>query len=170
MIEPNTFRKVMSTWPTGVSIVSGMGPDRRPIGMVIGSFCSVSLSPALVAFFVKTGSTSWREIQEGGGRFCVNVLTQNQADLCRVFAAGDPHKRFDMVPFEIHCGHFPRIDECSAWIDACTEATYEMGDHLMVLGKVTHMSPGDTSSPLVFTKGQLHVAEPLVTQAHSQST
>src|SRR3546814_20715010 len=57
-----------------------------PSAMVVGSFTSVSLDPPLVAFLPDKSSTSWPKI-EASGRFCVNVLGDNQEALCRVLAS-----------------------------------------------------------------------------------
>ena len=93
----------MALWPTGVSVVTGIGPAQNPLGMVIGSFCSVSLAPPLIAFFVKKGSTTWEEIRAGSAQFCVNILSRDQVELCSVFSTGDPNRRFDSVDYDRPC-------------------------------------------------------------------
>src|SRR5688572_30816018 len=84
-IEPQAFRAVLGHYPTGVCVITGYNRDRAPTGLVIGSFTSVSLDPPLVAFFPDRRSTSWPEIRSCG-QFCVNVLGEDQLDLCRRFA------------------------------------------------------------------------------------
>ena len=54
------FRKVLGTYPTGVCAVTGTAPDGSPLGMVIGTFTSVSLDPPLVGFLADKRSLSWR--------------------------------------------------------------------------------------------------------------
>ena len=49
--DPGRFRHVLGHYPTGVTVVTAKEPDGTPVGMVIGSFTSVSLDPPLVAFF-----------------------------------------------------------------------------------------------------------------------
>src|SRR5438309_911524 len=41
-ITPGHFREVLGHYPTGVTVVTGMVED-RPVGMVVGTFSSVSL-------------------------------------------------------------------------------------------------------------------------------
>ena len=131
--------------------------------MVIGSFCSVSLTPPLVAFFVKTGSSTWDEIERSGGSFCVNILSHHQGALCSTFASGDPNRRFDGITFESSAGRAPRLPDCCAWIDAQCDKTVELGDHLMVVGRVLDMQLGAETAPLVFSKGRLNRPEPVMT-------
>lgn len=160
-MNPKLFRQVMSQWPTGVCVVTGASSNGHPLGMVIGSFCSVSLEPPLVAFFVKTGSATWREIHQQGGHFCVNVLSYKQAGLCTTFSTGEPNRRFDGVAHQISTAGVPHLSDCCAWIDASCDKLIELGDHLMVVGRVHGMHQGPESIPLVFAKGRLSRTEPL---------
>ena len=47
-IEAADFRKVMGSYPTGVCAITATGANGAPIGMVVGTFTSVSLDPPLV--------------------------------------------------------------------------------------------------------------------------
>lgn len=48
--DSSAFRRVLGHYPTGVCAVTALGSDGSQIGMVVGSFTSVSLEPPLVAF------------------------------------------------------------------------------------------------------------------------
>ena len=78
------FRQVLGHFPTGVTVVTGTA-DGAPHGMTIGSFTSVSLEPPLVGFLPQASSPSWQAISSSGA-FCVNVLGQDQGELCWRFA------------------------------------------------------------------------------------
>ena len=69
------------------------------LGMVVGTFTSVSIDPPLVGFFPDKKSTSWPLIEKAG-RFCVNVMGSDQQDVCRSASAkGD--EKFVGVEFTI---------------------------------------------------------------------
>jgi flavin reductase (DIM6/NTAB) family NADH-FMN oxidoreductase RutF len=85
VIDPKTFRGVLGHVPTGVVVVTAIDTDGAPAGLAIGSFTSVSLDPALVAFLPDKSSSSFPKIREAG-RFCVNVLAATQESVCRSFA------------------------------------------------------------------------------------
>ena len=72
--------------PADIDIVTAVEPDGTAVGMVVGSFPSVSLDPPLVAFFPAKSSGSWPRIEKVG-RFCVNILASDQLALCRQIAA-----------------------------------------------------------------------------------
>ena len=78
------FRAVLGHFTTGIAIITGMdGGD--PVGLTCQSFTSLSLDPPLVGFSPGKSSTSWPRIRRSGA-FCVNVLTEDQEEICRVFA------------------------------------------------------------------------------------
>ena len=69
--DSREFRRILGHYPTGVCAITAVS-DGRPVGMVVGSFTSISLDPPLVAFLPDRKSTTWAAIQ-AAGRFCVNV-------------------------------------------------------------------------------------------------
>jgi flavin reductase (DIM6/NTAB) family NADH-FMN oxidoreductase RutF len=132
--------------------VSGMSPA----GFTIGSFTSVSLDPPLVAFLPQINSDTW-EAMAPGGTFCVNVLRDDQADLCWRFAkSGVGDDRFDSVVWSTSPTGCPIIEGVGAWIDCTIEHSLEFGDHFLVVGRVVDLSHHDEPHvPLVFYKGAL---------------
>jgi flavin reductase (DIM6/NTAB) family NADH-FMN oxidoreductase RutF len=78
------MRRVLGSFATGVVVVTGE-VDGAPVGFACQSFASVSLEPPLVLFCPAHTSRSWPLIRESG-RFCVNVLADDQEDLCARFA------------------------------------------------------------------------------------
>lgn len=158
--DSKQFRTVLGHFPTGVTIVTGTGQAGAPVGFTIGSFTSVSLDPPLVGFLPMLSSTTWADIAPAG-RFCVNVLSRDQADLCWKFAKSDNDAtRFDGVAWTQAPTGSPILDRAVAWIDCEVEQVYEMGDHYFVLGRVVALEAdadhdGDGPHPLLFFKGAL---------------
>lgn len=153
-VSPELMRNVMAQWPTGVSVVSSVDGEGKPVGVVIGSFCSISLSPPLVAFALTQSSTSLRVIRDQG-LFCVNVLSSSQSDLVHSFCRGDPRSRFAGTDYTLTPAGMPALPRAIAWIEAEVECEHEGGDHAIVLGRVRHMETGPEGKPLVFAQGQL---------------
>lgn len=154
------FRTIMGHFPTGVTIVSGIGPDGGPVGFTIGSFTSVSLDPPLVGFLPQIGSPTSDAIIASGS-FCVNVLSGEQGDLCWKFAkSGTESTRFDGVDWHAAPSGSPIIQRAVAWIDCSIDHVYDMGDHHFVLGLVGALDAdadhdGEPPEPLLFYKGTL---------------
>ena len=56
--DSKNFRSVFGHLPTGVVVVTGIGPGNEPLGITIGSFTSISLDPPLAGFFIGRSSRS----------------------------------------------------------------------------------------------------------------
>lgn len=147
----------MGHFPTGVTIVSGLA-DGEPVGFTIGSFTSVSLDPPLVGFLPQVSSATW-EMMATGDSFCVNVLSEAQADLCWKFAkSGTDDTRFIGVDWHPAPSGAPILDRAVAWVDCSIEAVHTMGDHYFVLGRVGALDAdadhdGEPPRPMIFFKG-----------------
>ena len=151
-IDHTTFREVLGHFPTSVVAVTSVDSVQRPVGMAVGSFTSVSLTPPLVAFFPDKGSSTFPHIQESG-RFCVNLLGDSQHEVCRMLSVkgGDKFARLSWRPAPSGA---PIIDGALAWIDCAIDSVSAAGDHHLVLGEVTSLAVvGAEHSPLIFFRG-----------------
>ncbi|OLT37754.1 hypothetical protein BJF79_05995 [Actinomadura sp. CNU-125] len=145
------FREVLGHYPTGVVVVTGIADTGEPVGMVVGSFSSVSLDPPLVSFLPSKTSGTWARLRTASS-FCVNVLAADQEHVCRQFAAKTGDK-FTDVPWRLSPSGAPLLDEAVAWIDCDFDAVQEVGDHLMALGRVRDLGVLDPRPPLLFFQG-----------------
>ncbi len=144
------FRTVLGHFCTGLAIITGMDGS-EPVGLTCQSFTSVSLDPPLVGFLPGKSSTSWPRIRPSG-TFCANVLTEEQEDLCRVFATAGADK-FRGVGWRPGETGSPIIADALAWIDCRMVAEYDAGDHDIVIGRVIELKAARTGKPLLFYRG-----------------
>lgn len=151
-IDPVIFRDVLGSYPTGVAIVTALGQDDAPVGMVVGSFTSVSLDPPLVGFFPGRDSQSWPLIEEAG-QFCVNVLGSDQQDICKQVAAPGPDK-FQGVDYAVSPDGLPIIANAVAVIECGLYSVTEAGDHWFVLGQVRKLETMREDDPMLFHRGR----------------
>lgn len=153
IIDSARFRQVLGHFPTGVCIVASVHDD-HPVGLAIGSFFSLSLDPALVGFCAARTSSTWPKVREAG-RFCVNVLGDDQEHVSRVFATRDADK-FAQIAWEPTASGQPKIDGSVAWIDCNLDAVHDGGDHEIAIGAVQDLGVESESNPLVFFRGGYH--------------
>lgn len=149
-VESAKYRQVLGHFPTGVTVITAVA-DEVPVGMAVGSFSSVSLDPPLVAFFAAKTSSSWPRIRAAGA-FCVNILGEEQEDVCRRFASKDEDK-FAGLGWRSTALGSPLLDGVLAWIDCEIESVTEAGDHECVIGRVHELEVGHDGAPLVFFRG-----------------
>lgn len=140
-----SFREVMATVCTPVSVVTAMAAD-RPHGTTVSAFASLSLAPPMALVSLDRDSDLLRYVRETG-KFGLNVLGADQTRLATAFA-GKGDSKFESVQWESHAG-VPHIDGVPGWL-ACTVAQLvEGGDHILVLGNVI-AADTVTSPPLTY--------------------
>lgn len=150
-IDSADFRNVLGHFPTGVTVVTATG-ENGPVGVAIGSFVSISLDPPLVGFFLGTDSGSWPAI-EASGHFCVNVLCEDQLELCGVMASKAENK-FEGVDYERAAGSgAPILAGVHAVIDCRIDQVMPTGDHNLIVGRVLGLETRRDAPPLVFYRG-----------------
>ncbi|MEV3910721.1 flavin reductase family protein [Streptomyces canus] len=155
-VEQAEFRRVLGLFASGVTVVTAPGPPgEEPAGFACQSFSALSLDPPLVAFMVGRTSTTWPRIAQAGA-FCVNVLSAEQGELCRAFAVSGADKFAGVAHAPAPASGSPRLAGTLAWIDCTIHAVHTGGDHLIVVGRVDALGPGDGDGepPLLFHKGR----------------
>lgn len=149
--DAQRFREALGHYPTGVAVITGIGEDGEPAGMVVGSFTSVSLEPPLVGFLPMKSSGSFARMRTGT-RFAVNVLGADQEELCNLFASRAPDKFAGVDWRPSPCGA-PLLPDVVAWIECEYADIVDAGDHYFVLGAVTAMDIPRPALPLLFFQG-----------------
>lgn len=150
-VDPADYRRVLGNFPTGVAVITATTPEHGPVGMVVGSFTSISLDPPLVAFLPMTSSSSYQKLASSK-TFCVNFLGAHQEALCRVFASKTADK-FAGLEWNPAPSGAPILPGVIGWVDCELEAVHEAGDHVIVVGRVAALSTGGDVAPLVFFRG-----------------
>ncbi len=149
-IDPLSFREVMGNYPTGVTVITGIVDD-SPIGMVVGTFTSVSLDPPLVAFLPTVASGTFAKLRRASA-FCINVLAHDQVDLCRLLSTGGPDK-FDHVAWTPSPSGAPQLEGAVAYIHCRPERLDDAGDHYIQLCAVDALQANRQAAPLLFFQG-----------------
>ena len=147
--SPAEMRRVLGSFATGVTVVTGMGID-GPVGFSCQSFASVSLEPPLVLFCPAHTSRSWPLIRDSG-KFCVNVLAEDQENLCARFATTGADKFSGLTWHETQWG--PSLDNVLSTVMCDIEAVHSAGDHDVVIGRVQQLVLHREAKPLVFYRG-----------------
>jgi flavin reductase len=152
---PRAFRQAMSSFPTGVTVVTVACDDGNMHGMTVNSFSSVSLDPMLVLICLNETSRGVGLIERAGA-FAVNVLSAGQQDVSRRFA--NRHRpvgvmMFDGVPFEPGTTGCPVLVDATASFDCRLRQLHRAGDHLIVLGEVVALVHRPHLEPLIFHAG-----------------
>ena len=158
-IDPRAFRNVLGQFCTGITIITTVD-DGAPVGFACQSFAALSLDPPLVLFCPTKQSRSWQAI-ESSGKFCVNILAEEQKDVCARFGSREPDK-FAGVDWEPSPLGSPILARSLAHIDCTVASVHDGGDHFVVFGAVQSLSdlPEVKPRPLLFYRGDYTGIEP----------
>ncbi len=91
------------------------------------------------------------DVFENCDNFAVSILSSDQKDLAHHFAyfQGD---RFADIKYHLSDLGSPVIQDSLAWFDCVCEKQIELGDHIMLIGRVMDFAYED-NSPLVYFNG-----------------
>ena len=151
MILGDDFRRVLSHFATGVTLVTTRDSDARPAGLTASAFTSVSLDPPLILVCVDHKAQSFPALAESG-RFAINILRAEQEHLSRRFASTRLDK-FDGVSFRLGALGLPLIEGALAYLECMTVSAHREGDHTIFVGRVEHADTG-SGEPLLYYRGR----------------
>ncbi|WP_345505437.1 flavin reductase family protein [Terrabacter aeriphilus] len=154
---PERMRHALGHFATGVTVVTGFGPEGEPVGFACQSFTSVSLHPPLVLFCADHRGRSWPRMRDQGV-FTVNVLGHGQRDVVQRFgsAAG---ARFDGLDWERSGPGGPSLPGALVRVHCTVEQVHVAGDHDVVVGRVRGLDDGSSGRPMLFYRGRFTVTE-----------
>ncbi|WP_304165241.1 flavin reductase family protein [Phenylobacterium aquaticum] len=155
VIDPAAWRAAMGAFASGVVIVSSLDGD-RPVGTTVSAFSSVSLSPPLLLVCLDHKSRTREAILQTGA-FGINVLSQGQSGLAKLFAGMAATDRFNDVEIAPGPLGMPLIGGALAHIECRLHAVHAAGDHDILVGRGLELGtrPG---RPLIYSQGRFHDA------------
>ena len=144
------FRNALGAFPTGVTIVTTLDKENRPIGFTANSFTSVSLNPQLISICIDKASFNLESFSNGES-FAVNVLSESQDQISTTFAR-PVTDRFEQIDWESRVTGSPIIKGSAAWFDCAKDNFIDSGDHFILIGRVLAFD-STTKTPLVYLRG-----------------
>ena len=146
------LKKSLGMFSTGITIVTTIDDNKKPIGMTVNSFASVSLNPQLVLWSIDKKQPSYDIFLNANG-YAVNILSKSQKDLCFNFSSPIENK-FDNVDWNYSKNGHPIINESLAWFDCIKWNYYDGGDHQILVGEVISHHHKE-NEPLLYWNGNI---------------
>jgi flavin reductase (DIM6/NTAB) family NADH-FMN oxidoreductase RutF len=151
-VDPETFKKTLGCWVSGVTIVTSQFGDQR-LGMTVSAFSSVSLSPPLVLVCADKASSTHSLIQKSRA-FTVNVLSTDQSALSNLFADKKREAiRFDGLDCATGATGCPRLPGALSALDCHVRDEIDAGDHVVYIALVEAAEFESERAPLVYYRG-----------------
>jgi flavin reductase (DIM6/NTAB) family NADH-FMN oxidoreductase RutF len=124
----------MGMLPTGVTVVTALGPNGRS-GATASAVASLSLEPMLMLACLDRGSRTLRSAQEAG-RFGIDVLGAGQEEIARQFSSKlDEPRKWDGIEASERDG-VPALAGSILWIACELQDVLMGGDHVILTGAV----------------------------------
>jgi flavin reductase (DIM6/NTAB) family NADH-FMN oxidoreductase RutF len=156
MIDPRSFRHVMSCFATGIAVATTHTKEGTPVGITVNSMTSVSLEPPLVLFCLDRTARSY-PLFKNSKQFALNILGDKQEDISRYFADPHHHKNPKNVWDKPQTG-CPILRSTVGWMVCKTIARHKGGDHDIFVGEVIKLfKRSGQRDPLLYFHGRYRV-------------
>lgn len=148
------LRRAFSCFATGVTVITGIDQNGKPVGITISSFNTVSLNPPLVLWSIGSQSDLCNSFRIGQKQL-IHVLDVNQKDLALVFAK-QLNKNSIQMEHQIEPSGLMRLANCLAYFECETVAVHEGGDHHIIVARVLSIEQDSDRYPLLFAQSQFN--------------
>ena len=153
-LDGRNLRDALGRFATGVCLITTVSDNQQAMGMTANSFSSVSLEPPLVLWALQNNSDVY-DVFANPRHFAINILSSEQQAHSNQYAKKDQH---DLDPAHFRDGKYgaPVIRQALVTFECELYATYEGGDHLIIVGRVKALHQRSTGEPLLFYSGGYH--------------
>ena len=149
--DHRALRDAFGCFPTGVAVVTA-GSPRLTMGITVNSFASVSLDPPLVLWCLARHSDRFETFLNAAG-YTISILgTAHQSVSTRLARQGS-HRLEGIELIATQLGP-PALADALAIFECASEAVYDGGDHMILVGRVLRFARREAGAPLVFFQGR----------------
>ncbi len=144
------FKDALSTWASGVTVVSTRA-DGLFYGLTVSSFSSLSLDPPLVTVCLANANRMSSMI-ESAGQFTVSILARDQEDVSNHFASQGREPVSDLAgqAGDWEDGDLPRLTGAVANLECNMYELIIKGDHTIAVGEVRRALSNSDAWPLLY--------------------
>lgn len=149
--DPRTLRDALGCFATGVTVVTCLDSQGKPVGLTANSFTSVSLDPPLLLVCIAKAAAS-AEAMIGASHFAVNVLQTGQQPASIRFATRQ-EDRFGLNDWSPGEYGAPVLEKSLGVFECAGHGVHDGGDHHMLIGRVVKARFDASLDPLLYFRG-----------------
>jgi flavin reductase ActVB len=157
-LDPADFRNAMSTFASGVTIVTTTQDGRGPAGFTASAFNSLSLNPPLVIVCLDRGADCFSAF-EVATHFGLSILAHGQDAIAKLFATRGADKFGGTPTVAGVATGMPLVPGAIAQVECRMHSRLDGGDHLILVGEVIHANSADVEPLLHYNRKFGHFAE-----------
>jgi flavin reductase (DIM6/NTAB) family NADH-FMN oxidoreductase RutF len=153
-LDPAQFKAAMRRLAASVCLITTSRPEGARNGLTATAVCSLSASPPTLLSCLNKTSYTFAAIAESGV-FCVNVLSEADAEVAHHFAGQRPAaEKFGIGDWRTAATGAPLLASALVAFDCEVAQVVEAGTHGILIGAVreVRLGPGE-ARPLLYADG-----------------
>lgn len=149
-MEERALRNIFGQFASGVTVVTCGNDDGEAHGATVTAFTAVSLEPRLCQVTLTRKSKACGYLDDAP--FAVNILAADQLDTAMHFA-GKPQ-----TPGPVWTSRWlvPALSGNAATLICSPWASYDGGDHVIIVGEIVDAQVDTSVEPLLFYRSTFH--------------
>ena len=138
----STYKKVLSKYATGVTIVTKKNKNDFITGITVNSFVSISLKPAYISWSLDKTTSSFKKFNNLKF-FNIYILSSKQTNVSNYFSSKNEIKKKSVIVRNLFKYNLAELN-CK------TIKKINIGDHLFFIGKVLNVKLKKENKPLIY--------------------
>ena len=150
--QNRNLRDIFGKFATGVCAISFYGKNKKPRGITVNSFASVSLNPPLTLWCIDNGSEVYEEIIDKN-KYIFNFLSEDQLSIAKLLSMKSYHSLGDVDFIDDEFGLI--LKDSLGWVACSKREIIPSGDHSIIIGSVNNFEIlNQNKKPLIFWSGE----------------
>lgn len=138
----STYKKVLSKYATGITIVTKKNKNDLITGITVNSFVSISLKPAYISWSLDKTTSSFKKFNNLKF-FNIYILSSKQINVSNYFSSKNEIKKKSVIVRNLFKYNLAELN-CK------TIKKINIGDHLFFIGKVLNVKLKKEKKPLIY--------------------
>ena len=138
----STYKKVLSKYATGITIVTKKNKNDLITGITVNSFVSISLKPAYISWSLDKTTSSFKKFNNLKF-FNIYILSSKQTNVSNYFSSKNEIKKKSVIVRNLYKYNLAELN-CK------TIKKINIGDHLFFIGKVLNVKLKKEKKPLIY--------------------
>lgn len=158
-VDETAFRQACGHFPTGVTVITALDQNRKPIGLTANSFTSVALSPPMVLWTIGPKSRSFDSFVRAEF-YAIHVLHKGQQALAAHFA-DSRNDKFAGLDWQAGIDGLPILPDFSVCLECKVEDVHPCGNQKLMIGRVINIRQNERDGALTYFRSTFgHLDQP----------
>ena len=136
------YKKVLSKYATGITVVAKKATNNLVTGITVNSFVSISLKPPYISWSLDKTTSSFKKFKNIKF-FNIYILSEKQTDVSNYFSSTNEIKKNTIIANKL-------LNHNLAELNCQTIKKINIGDHLFFVAKVLKFKLKKEKKPLIY--------------------